>query len=165
MSRKRNHRMRRIEVDPFHTLEVIRDHQEAPEKGVMRVMNLLRAAYQRLRDGAGSRDDLHLVGVMLNVGLVRGADIGAPVAKAFEQAGTALQECEQLRERHGSYGFTGPGILLMNAAMDLYAELLAMSTPRQMDEAKERALAALVAEALEFKKREAAAGKEKAPKP
>lgn len=73
--------------------------------------------------------------------MIRAEAIGKPLEEAFQAAGEALLECERIRQRHGRYGFTGPHILNMNAAMDLYADVLAMSSPNQMQAAVEEGAA------------------------
>jgi hypothetical protein len=103
-----------------------------PAEEVVKLMNGLRVVYERLKSGDGCIGDMNTMGLMLNTGCVRGRQIGQPIVDAFEHAGAALVECEKRKDTHGRYGFTGPGILAMNAALDLYGELVAMSSRRQM---------------------------------
>ncbi len=132
MSRKRNHRMRRVKPDPRAIGDALNNSLPPQPDEVQRVMNDIRAAYQRLKDGVGNLQDATQLGVMLNVGFVRAQAIGKPLADAFEEGGNAMRECERLQERHGKYGFTGQGLLQMNAALDLYEQVLAMSSLNQM---------------------------------
>lgn len=137
--RKRNNRMRLVRPNAAYLENAIANSQPPSADEVAKVMNVLRIAYENLKAGHGTADDVHQLGWMLNVGFVRAQDIGQPLAQAFDDAGKAMQECESLQERHGRYGFTGPGILLMNAAMDLYADVLGMSSPNQMEAAENKA--------------------------
>ena len=51
----------------------------------------------------------------------------------------AMNEASAIYERHGRFGFTGTGIQAMADALDLYGQIVAMSTPRQILEAAQEA--------------------------
>ena len=53
----------------------------------------------------------------------------------------ALIRCDDIRGRHGRYGFDGPGLLAMAAGLELYEEMVRNSTPQQMREAMTASLA------------------------
>lgn len=145
MTRKRNHRMRCRGANVYALENVLHNSAPPDARAVGVQMTALHMAYESLKTGKGTEDDVVSLGIMLNVGAVRSRSIGAALGKAFEDAGAALQHCERLKEQHGRYGFTGPGLLSMNAALELYSELLAMSSPNQMSAAKHQALAELQA--------------------
>lgn len=140
MTRKRNNRMRRTVANCQAVANVVENSSPPPADKVMELMNKLRFEYERLKCGTGTAEDAVSMGMMVNVGWVRAHAIGKPLVAAFKDAGNALLECEAMKERHGAYGFTGPGLLAMNAAMDLYADLLALSSPNQMEAAEEEVL-------------------------
>jgi hypothetical protein len=130
---------RKYAADPTSWARVIAGHWEIDRNHSLRVEVKVRAAYQRMKDGNGDENDFDVLAFSLNLCMPRAEKIGAPVVAAIKAGMDALMEADGLRERHGQYGFTGPGILAMNAAVGLYAEMLANSTPRQMQEAMQEA--------------------------
>jgi hypothetical protein len=102
---------------------------------VQRIMVAIRLSYERLKTGAGTQDDLGRVGATINVGVIRAEVIDEQLVDAFKAAGEALLACARIHQRHGKYGFHGQDLLAMNAAMDLYEQLLSLSSPNQMHEA------------------------------
>jgi hypothetical protein len=133
VTRKRNHRMSlRARESGLHAL---RYSQPTPPAEVSRIMVLIRLSYEKLKIGSGTGQDYDRVGAAMNVGLIRAESIGQALVDAFLAAGQAMLECSRIHQRHGKFGFTGPHLLTMNAAMDLYEETLAMSSPNQMDAA------------------------------
>lgn len=139
MSRKRNRRMQPRAANCLYLENLLANNAPPPEAEVLRLMNEVRALYQRLRDGVGSEDDVIRLGLVVNTACLRGREIGQPLVDAFEQAGEALMRCEDRMRTHGHYGFDGPGVIAMNAAMDLYHELLALSSVKQMHDAEQQA--------------------------
>lgn len=113
-------------------LNAIGNSRPTSPQDVLRVMNIVRVSYEKLKAGHGSADDYDKLAAMVNVGVVRAESIGEALVDAFKDAGEAMLECARIYQRHGKYGFTGPHLLAMNAAVDLYAEILAMSSPNQM---------------------------------
>lgn len=149
MSRKRNVKMlARQRAANCYAHENLLVNFGAPNAAaVAKLMLELRVVYERVKGGEPLPHDIYTLGFLLNTAIVRAESIGQPLVEAFEDAGRALEECEALQARHGRCGFTGPGILQMNAAMDLYADLLGMSSARQMDDAKNEAWRRMVAAA------------------
>lgn len=132
MSRKRNHRMRQRPANCAALENAIYNNSPTPAAEVTRVMAAVRLSYEKLKLGTGTSEDLLHVQSALNVGMVRAESIDPEVVRMFVAAGEALVECERIRRRSGRYGFTGPHILAMNAAMDLYEQMLTLSTPNQL---------------------------------
>lgn len=134
MTRKRTHRKYRP-VDPTSWAYAIARNWDMDQAHATEVMNQLRMAYQRMREGNGSDDDFDQLAAALNVGLIRGESIGQPVVDGIVKGQQALLAADARNGAHGKYGFSGPQLLDMNAAMDLYEDILRNSTPRQMQEA------------------------------
>jgi hypothetical protein len=56
------------------------------------------------------------------------------------QAGIeALRECDRIQQKHGRYGFTGPGLVSVADAIKLYEGILRLSKSIQMQRALEEA--------------------------
>ena len=130
---------RRYTADPGAWINVISGNQEQPEWNVSEIMVKIRTAYELLKSGHATDDHFDRVGAALNIGLIRAESID-PLCEQTMQGGVdAMYHCAGLHERHGKYGFTGPGIVAMNDAVNLYEDILRLSTPLQMQDAQEAA--------------------------
>lgn len=118
-------------------LHAFRNSQPTSPAEVQRIMLLIRLAYEKLKAGHGSADDFDRLGAALNVGLIRAEAIGQPLVEAFKAAGEAMLACDGRHLKVGRYGFSGTELLAMNAAVDLYSEILSLSSPNQMQWAVE----------------------------
>lgn len=147
--RKRNRRMQPRGANCLYLENIIYNSSPPAQDEVVRLMNGIRAMYQRARDGVAAEDDLIRLGVVLNTGCVRARSIegSQPLVDAFQEAGEALIRCEDRMRSRGTCGFDGPGILAMNAAMDLYEQLLTLSSVKQMEDAEREARRWMVANA------------------
>lgn len=132
MTRKRCNRKKR-EVNPTAGFWAVAEGLEIDQDHATKLMNRIRVAYQRMRDGGGTDSDFDSLAATLNVGLIRAEVIAEPVVDGIKAGMEALLESDRLNGTHGRYGFTGPGILAMNCAMDLYEQILRNSTPKQME--------------------------------
>lgn len=130
MTRKRC--KRRTAPNSSAWLNAIGNSQPTQPAEVQRIMLVLRLAYEKLKAGHGGADDFDRIGAMVNVGLVRSEAIGEVAVDAFKAAGDSILECDRLWRHHGKPGFTGPHIVAMNEALDLYEQVLGMSSPSQM---------------------------------
>lgn len=137
--RAQSHTKRRYTADPGSWINVIAGNQEQPEWNVADIMVKIRTAYELLKSGHARDADFDLVGAAVNVGLLRAESIDPLCEQTMLRGIEAMYVCAGLHERHGRYGFTGPGIVAMNDAVDLYEEILTKSTGRQMTIAQEAA--------------------------
>lgn len=135
------HRGHSGRVNATSWANAIFNSQPTPANEVIRIMVHIRTAYERLKSGTGTDDDFDVVGCAINVGMIRAEAIDTRLVDMFKAAGEALLEAQRLRDRHGRFGFTGPHILNMNAGMDLYEQVLSLSTPNQMHSAVEESCA------------------------
>lgn len=133
MSRKATRRKYR---PGLHPLDVIAASQPMKADRVQTIMVKIHDAFAHLRSGGTDRDLFDRVAVCMNVGLVRCEAIGPEGVDLFKRAQDALMESARICEKHGKFGFTGPGLETIREAVALYAELLAASSPRQMNEAQ-----------------------------
>lgn len=99
----------------------------------------VRSAYEALRDGHGDDDDFHTLAGALNVALVRAEHIHELAEEAVIQAQQALMRCLARHERGLRYGFDHTGLEHIPPALDIYDDILAGSTPAQMQEALQEA--------------------------
>ncbi|MNY35119.1 hypothetical protein D3C86_1695040 [compost metagenome] len=98
-------------------------------------MTKLHDAFCQLRAGSIDDDMFDRLAACINVGLVRAEQIDPVCVAPMVAARDALIRCDGIRGRHGRYGFDGPGLQAVAAALDVYEEILRNSTPQQMAEA------------------------------
>ena len=134
MSRKHTHRKYRP-ADPTSWAYAIARNADMDQAHATKIVNLIRIAYQRMREGNGTDEDFDRLAAALNVSLMRAEKIGQPVVDGINAGLHALMAADRRNGEHGKYGFSGEDILAMNAAVDLYEDLVRKSSPRQMQEA------------------------------
>jgi hypothetical protein len=141
----RKHAHRKVVINTSALANTIANSQPTAPAEVARIMLMIRLAYEKLKIGNATDFEYDRVGAAVNVGLVRAESIGQPLVDAFKAAGEAMLECARRQKASGKYGFSGPNLLSMNAAMDLYEQLLGLSSPNQMHSAQMEAYRRLTA--------------------
>lgn len=126
------HKPRRRE--PASWAAAIASSQPFTEAQATGIVNLVRIAWQRLREGTAEADHFIRIGCCINVASVRAEEIGSntDVLASLAAAGAALVDCQDRRDRLGRYGLTGPGLQAVGAAIDVYEQVLRASSPKQM---------------------------------
>jgi hypothetical protein len=140
MTRKATRRKYRPPADPTSWAYAIARNWDMDQNHATKIVNIIRTAYQRMREGNGSLEDFDQVAAALNVSLIRAEKIGQPVVDGINAGQQALMAADRRMGEHGRYGFSGPDLLAMNCAMDLYEQILRNSTPRQMQDAMEESM-------------------------
>lgn len=95
----------------------------------------LHSCFDALKNGSSDPELFNRLASSLNTALVLAEAIGQEVVDAMLLAHDALQHCAALRDRHGRYGFTGQGIQDVREALDLYSQIVRLSTPLQINAA------------------------------
>lgn len=131
--------------NPTSWAAAIANSQPTPAADVTRIMVSVRMSYERLKLGDAPVSDFERLAAVLNVGLIRGESIGPEVVEAMKLAMEAILNCHRLHERHGRWGFTGPGLQVMNAALEFYEQILGSSSPNQMEAAVKESYRRMVA--------------------
>jgi len=128
---------------------IIAAHQDAPDDHATAIVIKVRSAFERLRSGTGNADDFNRLGAAMNVALIRAEAID-PLAEQTMVAGMeAMAECGRIWERHHRYGFTGPGLIAVTDAVELYEGILRLSKPIVMERAAQEAARRMLAQARE----------------
>ena len=120
--------------DKLAWVRTIAGHQEQPPENANSIMVLIRLAFEKLKSG-GDDHQFDRLAAALNVGLIRAEQIDPLAEQTMGMGLQALLSADRIRMRHGRYGFTGPDLLAMGDALDLYESILRLSTPRQMTDA------------------------------
>lgn len=117
-ARKRRHATaRRVVVNAAQV--TLAAHQEARPQAVIGLMLELHECFDALKCGSTDRSHFDRLAGSLNTALVlAGHD--------------AMHECAAIFERHGKFGFSGAGIGALVDALDVYGQIVRLSTPRQI---------------------------------
>lgn len=94
-----------------------------------------RMAFDALRSGKGSMNDFFEVSTTMGVLFWRAAEIDASLAEIMKHGCTAMQSCWKRYQSVGKFGFAGPEISDVVAALDASEAITDASSPRQLIEA------------------------------
>jgi len=94
-----------------------------------------RLAFESIRTGKGQEGDFHTLASAINVTMIRAKDIDPLVEQTAKDARDALHRCWTRWENTARWGFDGPALQSIPLALDLYEQLLELSTPIQMQAA------------------------------
>ena len=132
---------KRMHRDPMAAVHVLAANTEQPRENADRIMVALRLAFEKLKIGTGDIEHFDRLAAAVNVGLIRAELIDPLAAETMVRGVAALMNCAAIHERHGKFGFTGPDLVAMGDALDLYEGILRLSTPKQMLDALDMAAA------------------------
>ena len=139
--RKASAAKRRWQADPSSIFRLMSRIQPFTNEELVKLETPVKLAFERVKVGTATRDDLHTLAAALNVALVRSEEID-PLC---EQTCVAAQEgMIRTIERHnatGRMGFDGMALQDIPPALDLYEQILGLSTPMQMQAAMRETLA------------------------
>ncbi|MGQ3055366.1 MAG: hypothetical protein ACT6S0_26555 [Roseateles sp.] len=105
------------------------------------IMTKLHSALGDLKAGSTDDDLFDRLAAAINVGVVRAEQIHQRCVAPMLAARDALIRCDEIRGRHGRYGFDGPGLAAMAEGLEVYEEMVRNSTPQQMREAMTASIA------------------------
>jgi hypothetical protein len=126
---------RRTPADPTAVFRVIGASRETDPGIALNTAVKLAAAFATLREGSADDSLFDDLACAINVGLVRAEQIDPLLEGIMLAARDAMLQADDIRGRHGRYGFTGPGLQAMAEALDAYDAILRASTPHQMNAA------------------------------
>lgn len=93
---------------------------------------LIRAAFERLRTGAGDTGDFDLVSISLNMGLVRSEEISSDLVTVMKAGQEAFVRMKGRYLRGLPLGFDAQGLQDVPPAIDAYEAIVDASSPQQM---------------------------------
>lgn len=126
---------RQFKADPSSIYKVMGRVQLFTEQEHSELLSPVTESFERMKTGQAKRDDFDTLGAMSNICLIRGEEIDPLCVVATQRCQDALMRCLQRFETTGRWGFDGLGMQDVEIAIDLYAQLLKLSTPQQMKEA------------------------------
>lgn len=93
------------------------------------------AAWERMRTGCAADHDFDTLASAVNICMVRGEEIDPLCVETAQRAQDALMRTMDRHKATGRWGFDGPALQDIPLAMDLYRQMLELSTPMQMQSA------------------------------
>lgn len=134
-ARNRLHALRPRRGDPLSSLRLLNGLRHFDAAEIVSVQTPVRMALQSLRDGAGLEEDFHTVAAAVNISLVRSESIGAECVAHCQAAQAALMRVLDRKATTDRWGLDGPARDELHLALDLYEQILELSTPAQMADA------------------------------
>ncbi len=113
-------------------LATIAHHQQATSQQATGLMLELYEHFDALKSGDALPDHFHQLACSLNTAMVLAERIGQQLVDVMDAAHAAMIECAEFHQRHGRFGFTGPGMQAVAEALDVYGQIVSLSTPRQV---------------------------------
>lgn len=130
--RKASHHKRRMQADPSSIYRVMARVQSFTKEELTTLTLPPRISFEALRTGTGERQDFETLAVLANVCVIRGEDINPLCVEVAQRAQAALMRCAARHEKTGRWGFDGPALQELEVVIDLYEQMLELSTPEQM---------------------------------
>lgn len=109
--------------------------QDLNEDHAVGILVKVKAAFERLRNGNGTPMDFTRLECAFEVAAVRAESIDPLVEETINAGKSALEECDRIWQKHARFGFTGPGLIAMQDAIELYEGILRQSPPVLMEQA------------------------------
>ena len=100
-----------------------------------------RMAWEAMRTGQGTWDDFNTLAQVVNVALVRAEDIDALAVDVAKRAQDALMAIRSRHDRCGKWGVDHVAMQDLPVCLNLYEQMLELSTPLQMAQAMRNTLA------------------------
>lgn len=123
-----------------HGLTTIYKHQpyQDAEKTALKVQ--AKSAWERMKTGAGTRQDWDALAWISNACLIRGEKIDPLCVEMCGLAQDALISIRARYDRLGRFGVDAEALENIPPLIDFYSDLLDLSTPKQMEDAVQDAV-------------------------
>lgn len=148
---KRSQRWDRNVVNSSTTaaLEPILYHRQYSSEQAAEIANMPRMAWHRLTSGEGTEEDFDIVSSTSNQVMVRAENIGELAVEVALRGRDALIQMKQRYQRLQKFGPDAAALSDVPPMLDLYYEILHLSSPQQMilahREAYKRATSGVIA--------------------
>ena len=127
--------MKRRRINSTAWAETIVQNRPTAPHLADQAMAKLYSAFADLKAGSVDHDLFDRLASAINIGMIRAEKIDPLCEQPMLAARDALIRCDAICNRHGRYGFDGPGIQAVATGLEVYEEILRKSTPAQMNAA------------------------------
>ena len=135
MASNKKPRKRRWQKDPSAIYRVMTGLQPFTPSEQATLALPVREALQSLRDGTGTDAHWNTLAAITNACKVRGEDIAPEVVDVAQDAQDAVLDVLDRFHRTGRWGMAHADFVRIEACVDLHEQLIALSTPAQMQAA------------------------------
>ena len=125
----------RHQADPAATARVLSKLQPFTPSELVTLQTPVRIAFECLRSGSGTEEDFHTIAAAVNIALIRSESIDPLCEQTCKLAQEGLMRMLARFASVKRWGLDGLALQDVPAALDLYEQLLANSTPKQMEDA------------------------------
>ena len=133
--RKASTAKRKWQADPSSIYRTFAKVQAFTGDELATLQTPVRIAFERMRTGCAQDGDFDTLAASINIALVRGEAIDPLCVETAYKAQEGLMRCLARFETTGRWGFDGPALQDIPMAIDLYEQMLTLSTPLQMHSA------------------------------
>ena len=139
---------------PYTAEPVLGGLAQPTQSAATRAMIIMRDAFLVIKTGQAKPHDsreFDLLAHAMGITYLRACDIAGtdefdnPMLPIWRAGNEALRRCSDRYNKIGRWGFDGPALDEVDAALELYETILQSSSPAQMDEASLRRLEMLAA--------------------
>lgn len=134
-NRKASHQKRKFQADPSSIYKLMGRVQLFTREERTSLALPVRLAFESVKSGQAVRDDFDILAAMANICMVRSEDVDSLCVVTAQRGQEALMRCLRRHEATGRWGFDGLAMQEVEIVIDLYEQLLELSTPQQMKEA------------------------------
>ena len=142
---KRQIRTRAYTADASAIYRTMSRVQPFTERELLTLQTPVRVAFESMRSGSGEEADFHTLAGAVNVALIRSETIDPLCVETAQRAQASLMRILDRHRRIGRRGIDSQALQDIPPALDLYEQLLALSTPMQMQHAMQETLARMQA--------------------
>jgi hypothetical protein len=131
---------RRFQADPSVIYRVMGKFQDFTPDEHRQITLPVQLAFERIKAGAGTDGDFHVLAAACNVSMVCSEKIDPLVEVACLTARDALLRCKERHTKTGRWGFDGPALSEVVEMIDVYTQLAKLLKPVQLQNAMTEAL-------------------------
>ena len=126
---------RRWSADPLAMFKLVSKVTPYSEDDVVQLALPSRMAFEHIKNGTGEEDHFNELAVCINSTLVMAEQIDPLCVETCKQGQAALQRAKDRYLQIGRWGWDGPALQQIPAALDLHEEVMRNSNPYVMTEA------------------------------
>ena len=119
-------------INPLAALITLQQNQQTKPSQATGLMLELHQCFDALKNGSTDDELFNRLGSSLNTALILAERIDQQVVDVVLEAHQAMYRCRERFDKHGRFGFDGPGITAMVDALDVYDQMVRLSTPKQI---------------------------------
>lgn len=132
--RKQARAKRRVQADPASIYKVFARIQPFTSDEQTTITLPPRVAFEAIRLGSGSKDDFDTLAESANVAMVYSESIDPICVEACKRAQHALLLARERFHKTGKWGWCYIGLIEIPVMLDLYEQMVELSTPHQLIE-------------------------------